>query len=374
MRILHVAAPARVGGLEAVLQALAVGQREAGHDVRVAAVLDGSDGDGHPVADALAEARVPVTRLALPRRAYLGERAAVRDLCARLRPDVVHTHGYRADVVDAGVARRLGIPVVTTVHGFTGGGWKNRLYERLQQRAFRRFDAVVTVSRAQIDRLVAARVPRERLHLIPNASTTRVPFLDRGAARRALGVAPEGRHIGWVGRLSGEKGPDLMLAALARVHDLTCRLSVIGEGPLRQGLEREAARIGAAGRIAWHGEIPGAARLLRAFDVVVLSSRTEGTPAVLLEAMAAGIPVVVTAVGGVPDVVSPAEGLLAPPEDPAALAAAIDDVLRHPEAATVRVGAARARLEREFAPGPWVARYVTLYRTLATVGTVEAAQ
>src|SRR2546429_211481 len=75
--------------------------------------------------------------------------------CNRLRPTIVHTDGYRPDVVDASVARRRGIPTVTTVHGFTGGGWKNGLYERLQRRAFRRLDAVVAASeplKAQLTR------------------------------------------------------------------------------------------------------------------------------------------------------------------------------------------------------------------------------
>ena len=83
----------------------------------------------------------------MPGRAYLRERAAIARLLREVRPDVVHTHGYRPDVLDAGVARGQGIAVVTTVHGFTGGGWKNRVYEWLQCRAFRRFDAVVAVSR-----------------------------------------------------------------------------------------------------------------------------------------------------------------------------------------------------------------------------------
>src|SRR5437879_12795654 len=96
-------------------------------------------------------------------RAYWRERRAVAALCRRIRPDVIHTHGYRPDVVDASVARRLGIPVVTTVHGFTGGGWKNRCYEWLQRRAFRRCDAVVAVCRTLVVGLARGGVPRGRL-------------------------------------------------------------------------------------------------------------------------------------------------------------------------------------------------------------------
>src|SRR2546429_548043 len=82
-------------------------------------------------------------------------------------------------VVDAGAARRLGIPVVTTVHGYTGGSWRNRLYERLQRRAFRRFDAVVAVSQRLADSLTHDGVPRDRVHLIRNAWAGAEPLLDR---------------------------------------------------------------------------------------------------------------------------------------------------------------------------------------------------
>lgn len=364
MRILHVAAPARVGGLEAVLHSLAAGQRAAGHDVRVAAVLDVAERDGHPVVGALGEAGVPVTRLALPRRAYLKERAAIRALCGEVRPDVVHSHGYRADVVDAGVARRLGIPVVATVHGFTGGGWKNRLYEWLDRRALRRLETVVAVSRGLADTLAAAGVPQDRIHVIPNAWDHRTTILVAVDARRELGLPADGRRIGWVGRLSGEKGPDVMVAAIDLLRDQCCALSMLGDGRERPALERQSIRLGVAERVTWHGAVSVAGRLFRAFDVFVLSSRTEGIPLALLEAMAAQVPVVATAVGGVPDVVSAAEALLVPPNDPAALAAAIREVLRNPNDATMRARAARTRLDGEFALGPWLERYEALYRGL----------
>jgi glycosyltransferase involved in cell wall biosynthesis len=108
-----------------------------------------------------------------------------------------------------------------------------------------------------------------------------------------------------------------------------------------------------------------AAPLFPAFDVFVLSSRTEGTPIVLFEAMAAGVPVVATAVGGVPGVVSPAEAVLIPPGDPASLAAAIRTTLRDPAAARERTRAARQRLEREFGAQPWLERYDVVYRRVA---------
>ena len=108
----------------------------------------------HPFVRTLRDRELDVVPIDVATRGYLAERAAIASLCRRFRPDVFHTHGYRPDVVDAGVARRLGVPTVTTVHGFTGGGWKDRLYERIQRRAFRSFGAVVAVSQPLRDALL----------------------------------------------------------------------------------------------------------------------------------------------------------------------------------------------------------------------------
>src|SRR5690606_5584936 len=145
-----------------------IGQHRAGHEVRVAAVLEPGT-EEHPFVRPLEEAGVPVVRIVLGSRSYLRERRDVARLCRASRPAVMHTHGYRTDVLHGGLARSLAIPVVATVHGFTGGGPKNRVYEWLQRRAFRRFDAVVAVSRPLGEALGRAGVPRHRLHVLPNA-------------------------------------------------------------------------------------------------------------------------------------------------------------------------------------------------------------
>ena len=360
MLVLHVVAPGEIGGLERVVQLLAQGQARAGLDVHVALVLDQPE---HPFAASLAAGGVGVTLhpLVVPGRAYARERALVRELCSELRPDVVHTHGARPDVVDAPVARRLGIPTVTTVHGFCGGGWKNRLYERLQRRAFRNFAGVVVVSRPLRDQLIQGGVPASRIHVVQNAWGETAPLLDRTAARRALGVSQDGFRIGWIGRLSPEKGPDVLIDALARLVDLPFSVSVVGNGA-RHSLDGHARRLGVEGRIQWHGMVPDAARLLAAFDVFVLSSRTEGTPIVLFEAMAAAVPIVAASVGGVPDVISSAEAWLFPPGDALALAAAVRGIYHDPAAALARAQHARARLIRNFTVTPWISRYGEVYR------------
>jgi len=364
MVIVHVVAPAEFGGLERVVQMLGRGLSGHGHDVHVlAVVVRGQTAD--PFLAPLADAGVSTRTLAVPGRAYRRERTAVARALRQLRPDVVHTHGYRPDVLDAGVARRLGIPVVTTVHGFTGGGWKNRFYEWLQSRSFRRFDAVVAVSWPLARRLERSGVPSSRIHAVPNAWQPMAPALDRETARRILGLPPHSFVVGWVGRLSHEKGPDVLLDALLHLRDLPLLVSVVGSGIMQGALRTQAEHLGLNGRVRWHGAVPDAGRLFPAFDACVLSSRTEGTPVVLFEAMAAGVPVIATCVGGVPDVVSGAEAVLARSEDPVALAAGIRAVYGNSAAARARARAARARLERDYTVTRWLERYEEIYRLVS---------
>jgi glycosyltransferase involved in cell wall biosynthesis len=369
--VLHVLAPAAFGGLEQVVGALTSGLRHLGHDARVAAVLDRDTGDT-PLLTRLRDAGVPVTRLEVGPRAYLAERRHLRDVFRTVDPDVVHTHGYRADIQAGTVARAQTRPVVTTVHGFTGGDWKNRVYERLQRHALRKFDAVVAVSRPLCERLVADGVPADRIHLLPNAAPPAVALLSRAAARARLGIPDDMFIAGWVGRLSAEKGPDLFLEALARTAP-DVRGAILGTGPAYETLRALEERRGLGARLSWAGVVPDAGSLMAAFDCFVLSSRTEGTPIVLFEAMAANVPIVATAVGGVPDVVSAGEAALVHPDDPDALALAIAGIARDPSSARSRAAAAHRRLVTEREPAPWVAHYAGLYRRLRGFASIRAS-
>jgi glycosyltransferase involved in cell wall biosynthesis len=203
-------------------------------------------------------------------------------------------------------------------------------------------------------------VPAARVYLAVNAFVPVLAPLTRARARAELGLAPEGTYAGWVGRLAREKGADVMLQALAHLAP-EVRLCIIGDGAERAALERLAERLRIRERVRWHGVVPDAARVLGAFDVVVVSSRREGTPIVLLEAMAAGTPVVTTRVGGIPDVVSPAEAMLVDADDPRGLAAAVAATLSDAAAAARRADAARVRLAHDFAVEPWLDRIDTVY-------------
>jgi glycosyltransferase involved in cell wall biosynthesis len=364
--LVWVAACGRYGGAESVIRRLVRGLASRGHRLRLV-LLRGDDADPapHPVAEDLAGCAEQVVSLAFPPRALLAERRRLLALYREAGSPIVHTHGYRADIQALPVARRAGLATVSTVHGFTGGGFKLRLYEALQERALRRADAIVAVSRPLVERLTHAGVDPRRIHLVPNAWGGGGPLRPRGEARRALGLAEGTFALGWVGRLSREKGADVLIEALARTADPTLQACLVGEGPERPALEALARARGVADRLHFAGFREDAPSLFAAFDALVLSSRTEGTPMVLFEAMEAGVPLVAAAVGGVPDVVDPGSGWLVPPEDPAALARALDELRADPRAARQRADTARQRLRREFREEPCLDAYERIYREVA---------
>lgn len=360
--ILHVLAPGPTGGMESVVRLLARGLVEAGHEVHAHVIVDS---DPLPeVVDHLRAAGVGVHPSYVPGRRYGRERAETLRLIRTLAVDVVHCHGYRADVVDAGAARAEGVATVSTVHGFTGGGWKNAVYEWLQFRALRRMDRVIAVSAPLVTLLRGRGIASDRIVLLPNAYEPPDPPLSRAEARRTLGLDPEATVVGWIGRMSHEKGVDVFVDAAVRSDDADWCWLAIGDGPDRSAALAASAPLGR--RAVLPGLVPNAGRSIRACDVLVLSSRTEGTPIVALEAMAAGVPVVATAVGGVPDLLDSGAGVLVEPENPAALLEAIRAVVESSdeERGSV-VQAARSRVETHFGLRPWVEAHAALYESLA---------
>jgi len=361
VRVLHILAPAREGGLERVVSMLS--ERQGRDRAHIAAVVSPDDADEHPFIATLEAAEIPVTRIVVGARSYLQEYRSIGAIVARLRPGVIHTHGYREDVIGGAVARAHRVPTVSTVHGFTGGGRRNRLNERIQCFALRRADAVLAVSRPLVDRLRRAGVPRERIRFIPNGFAPPATIMTRAAARRMLGIADRTVVAGWVGRLSREKGADVMLDALAK-SDSSWRLSMIGEGQERDRLREQAAALGIGERVLWHGALANAGAVFPAFDAFVLSSRTEGTPIALFEAMHASVPIVAARVGGVPDVITSQHALLVPPEEPGRIAEALAELTREPSAATLRSLLARDRVLQAFSAEAWLDAVEDVYRTV----------
>ena len=361
LRVLHVMAPARTGGLESVVVELSAGLRRSGHDVQVAVVLAPGTEREHPVVQALIDRGVPVHVLVLGARDYLGERRAIRRLIRRLDVQVLHTHGYRADALLGDLARREGRANVITLHGFVGGSRRGRFYEWVQIQASRYASAVIAVSQPIAERLSSHRISNN-VHVIRNAMAPVSDLLSRDAARAALHLPLDMPLVGWVGRLSCEKGPDLFVEALAKT-DQKIRGVMLGDGPELSALREQARVLDVRERLFFTGMIPDARRYLHAFDVLALTSRTEGTPMVLLEGMSARVPIVAYGVGGVPDLLGDAAAVCAP-GDQYSLVQAIERVIESNSLAQSLANAALQRVSTLFAPEKWINGHIALYDQL----------
>ena len=361
MRIAQIFAPGPYGGLERVVTTLCVGLCRRAHEVTAVLVVEEGDRPVPAIAADLSAGGVRVELVRTRHRAYLEERRRVRSLLGTVRPGVAHTHGYHADVLLRSVAQALSIPTLATVHGFTGGGRKNRLFESLQRWSLRHMQASVAVSGPVAERLAGSGVDRSRIRVIRNAWAAPGAFLARDEARARLGLGPDRKVVGWVGRVTPEKGPEVAVEALALARD-DISLSFIGAGRMEAGLRERSRQLGIEHRIRWHGVVDDAWQYFRAFDAWCLSSHTEGTPIALLEAMAAGVPVIATTVGGVPDVVSDAEALLVPPAESSALAGAMNEAIGTDQSA--RVARAGRRVLTEFGVDRWLDQYENLYQDL----------
>jgi glycosyltransferase involved in cell wall biosynthesis len=244
---------------------------------------------------------------------------------------VVQTH-HIGPLLYGGLAARLaGARLVHVEHD----AW--HLDEPARRRLARGLVGTLRPRLAAVSHTVAERAGvalAGRLRVIPNAvDLDRFRPADRAAARAALEL-PAGPLLACAARLEPVKGVDVLIDALTRLPPAVT-LAVAGEGSAATALAAQAARV-APGRVRFLGRIEAMPALYAAADLTVLPSRAEGLPLSLLEAQAAGCPVVATAVGGVPGAVDPATGRLVPPDDPAALAAAIAETLARPAGSSPR--------------------------------------
>ena len=358
-RVLLVVDSLEVGGAERHVVDLASALHRKGYEVEVACSI--TDGLSKPLEEAGVPVR-PLTRRLVKRRVSLAYACGVRKLLKKGSFDLVHAHIYASAVAAAIATRGTGVPLVVTEH--TEASWQN-LWARLCSRwTYRRARRIIAVS-TPIERRLIERdgVPPERVTLIPNAV---IPA--SGNPPDLADTLPDGwlerPLVGVVARLQPEKGVATFLKAATHVSKVSpeARFLVVGDGPLREELLDLVGHVGLRERVHFLGYRVDAQRLIGLLDVLVVPSLTEGSPLIVLEAMAAGVPVVASAVGGIPDQVRHGEeGVLVPPDDPNALAGALGALLEDPALARRLGEAGRRRTENEFSHEALVRRIEAIY-------------
>jgi len=309
---------------------------------------------------------------------FLADARAIQTLTRLMRasrPDVVHTHTTTAGGLGRIAARRAKVPVtVHTFHGHVLSGYlsgpQTRALTAAERALAKRTDALVSVSTRVRDELLALGIGRpEQWRVVPLGlelgDLLRGPA-ERPASRAALGLPPGGQLVGIVGRLAAIKDHGTFLEMAAKLASARTDVSfvVAGDGSLREALEAKAKSL-LGNRIRFLGWATDLPVLYGALDVVVLTSRNEGTPVALIEAGAAGLPVVATDVGGVAEVVRDgASGFVVPPGDAAALAARLGTLLDDPEAARAMGLAGREWVRARFSSGRLVDDLTALYSEL----------
>jgi glycosyltransferase involved in cell wall biosynthesis len=279
---------------------------------------------------------------------------AARRLQRERRFDIIHAHDYKTDLITLLLARTEKVIPLSTAHGWTGLTWREKyLYYAMDRRLLARFPLVIAVSNQIREHLIHSGVRPGRVRTVLNGIDHQAFWRDPGrqtAVRARLGLNADATVIGSVGRLEPIKRFDLLLQAFAvlRRRRPGLRLVIAGEGSERSSLERLARQLGLDLACRFLGHYADVAELHHAFDVFVQTSDYEGTPNVVLEAMALETPVVATEAGGTGEILHDGvHGCLIPKGDRDAIIHAVEHTLADREATRRRVAAARGRVERE---------------------------
>ncbi len=350
--------------------------RRQGFEIRVL-VLEVKD--GNPEARRLSDAGIAVDFVPIDRLKRLDQMAALLRYVRKLAPGVIHAH-LESAIIAGGLARRvLGIPSVATLHtllhptGLSRGSARLWLMHKTLIHGYDRVICLSHAAEAFARSHGLARAPLTMLHNgIDLAPFSRPPTREaRTAGRAALGLPADAPVIAAVSVLRREKGIHRLIEAMAAIRQALpeARLLVVGDGDEMDALRDQAAAAGLGGAILFTGYREDVAELLALADLFAHPTVFDALPTVVIEAMAAGLPVVASRVGGVPDMVRDGiEGRLVPPDDAPALAEAIIALLADSEARAVASRAARTRAWETFSLEGQVAELGEIYDALIAQG------
>jgi glycosyltransferase involved in cell wall biosynthesis len=284
------------------------------------------------------------------------------------RFNLVHTHGYFADIITIPIANLLRIPIISTCHGFIANDRKLKRYNLIDRIVLRFSDKIIAVSKEIKNELLKSGIKESHIKVVLNAVQTdidnNVLAQDRDKKRQLLNINEKDFVLGYIGRLSKEKGIQYLIeaAVILNESDIPIKVLIIGEGPEKRESEYLVKQRGLEGKIFFTGFQSNVNKWIPAMDVFVLPSLIEGTPMALLEAMACRIPIVASAVGGVPQIIdSGKEGILVSPAKPEEIATGIKTLYNDASLRENFVRAAQKKVKSNFDIKEWTKKIEAEY-------------
>ena len=288
------------------------------------------------------------------------------------RFDLIHTHGYFADIITIPAAKVLRIPVISTCHGFIEDGRRLKRSNRIDRMMLRFSNRIIAVSQGIKHELLKSGVRESKIDVVLNAVQTEVDqeiiMQDRYTKRRALDVGERDFLLGYIGRLSREKGIHYLLdaAEILSRQDIPIKVLIIGDGPAKKESELIVQQKGWENKVFFAGFQTDVKAWIPAMDIFVLPSLTEGTPMALLEAMACRIPIVASSVGGVPQIIeSGKDGILVTPGEPEDLAAGVLELYKNNALREQFVETAYKKVRSNFDIRQWTKTIESQYTEIA---------
>lgn len=303
--------------------------------------------------------------------------SVIRGLCDIIRDrkiDVIHTHGYKSDILGLVVAKRTGIACVSTPHGFSGKvSLKLATFILMGTFTLRYFDAVVPLSEELQSDMRRFKVPESKTRFIRNGVDLKEidQALIEIEEQLTANKNPSEFTIGFIGQMIPRKGIPELLAVFDDLYRRypQLRLQLVGDGAQRRELEQQAQDLDSRGAIEFLGFRSDRLALLKDFDLFIMTSSLEGIPRCMMEAMAVGIPVVAYDIPGIDQLVTHEKtGLLAPWGNREALKQCCEAVINNPEAAKARAEGARLLVENQYSAARMAKEYQSLFEDLLTHG------
>lgn len=366
LHVLHLSAPTALAGAERVILTFLKNFDRQRYSVSVASYLNLNFQD-NLFTKAVENIGVPLNKILVGRNNLPSELWQTINIIRNNKVDLLHSHGYRSDISGFLAAKYSGIPIVSTLHGWTPISAKMRAYEALDRWCLKKFDKVLCVSKVIYTALMKSGFSDKKLIYLHNA----VSFDEVDSSCNAeqlkveLGCSPQDTLILSVGRLSPEKGLKVLLLVFKELYtgSKNVKLIIAGDGPQRSELEEIVKELKISEQVVFTGHRDNIQDFYKLAKLFVMPSLTEGFPMALLEAMQAGLPVIATKVGGIPDIIETGvNGLLIEPDNTNDLGIALKQILSNPIFASNLALNAKNTISARYSAEPWAKQIETVYQ------------